>query len=78
MYVPITTHVNTLCTQALAEELKGQAGSLLPIKCDLTKDDQVLAMFARIKRKLGGVDVCINNAGMSINNSLLGKQCCSL
>ncbi|XP_063876868.1 dehydrogenase/reductase SDR family member 11-like [Scylla paramamosain] len=57
--------------QALADELKGQPGSLLPIKCDLTKDDQVLAMFARIKRELGGVDVCINNAGMSIHNSLL-------
>ncbi|XP_045130202.1 dehydrogenase/reductase SDR family member 11-like [Portunus trituberculatus] len=56
--------------QAIADELKGQPGSLLPIKCDLTKDDQVLAMFARIKQELGGVDVCINNAGMSINSSL--------
>ncbi|XP_063876872.1 dehydrogenase/reductase SDR family member 11-like isoform X1 [Scylla paramamosain] len=56
--------------QALADELKGQPGSLLPIECDLTKDDQVLAMFARIKRELGGVDVCINNAGKAVLSSL--------
>ncbi|KAK8374855.1 hypothetical protein O3P69_017731, partial [Scylla paramamosain] len=55
---------------ALADELKGQPGSLLPIECDLTKDDQVLAMFARIKRELGGVDVCINNAGKAVLSSL--------
>ncbi|MPD06916.1 Dehydrogenase/reductase SDR family member 11 [Portunus trituberculatus] len=41
------------------------------MKCDLTKDDQVLDMFARIKQELGGVDVCINNAGMSVAKSLL-------
>uniref|UniRef100_A0A0P4WJ72 Dehydrogenase/reductase SDR family member 11 n=1 Tax=Scylla olivacea TaxID=85551 RepID=A0A0P4WJ72_SCYOL len=57
--------------QAIAEELKGQPGSLIPMKCDLTKDDQVLDMFARIKQDLGGVDVCINNAGMSVAKSLL-------
>lgn len=57
--------------QALADELKDQPGSLMPIKCDLTKDDQVLNMFARIKERLGGVDVCINNAGVLIPKSLL-------
>ncbi|XP_045130803.1 dehydrogenase/reductase SDR family member 11-like [Portunus trituberculatus] len=57
--------------QAIAEELKGQPGSLIPMKCDLTKDDQVLDMFARIKQELGGVDVCINNAGMAVYKSLL-------
>lgn len=58
----------------MADELKGQAGSLLPIECDLTKDDQVLAMFARIKQKFGGVDVCINNAGRALLSPLAGKS----
>ncbi|XP_050723015.1 dehydrogenase/reductase SDR family member 11-like [Eriocheir sinensis] len=57
--------------QALASELKGQRGTLIPIKCDLTKDEEVLAMFAKIKKDLGGVDVCINNAGFTHNKSLL-------
>lgn len=30
-------------------------------------------MFDTIKKKYGGVDVCINNAGMSHNKSLLGN-----
>ena len=57
----------------MVDELKGQPGSLLPIKCDLTKDDEVLAMFARIKRELGGVDVCINNAGLVVLKPLTGE-----
>ncbi|KAG0726367.1 Dehydrogenase/reductase SDR family member 11 [Chionoecetes opilio] len=57
--------------QALADELKGQPGTLIPIKCDITKDDQVVSMFARIKRELGGVDVCVNNAGLAVFKDLL-------
>lgn len=57
--------------QAMGNELKGKPGTLIPIKCDLTKDDQVLSMFAQIKRDLGGVDVCVNNAGFAIPNDLL-------
>lgn len=59
--------------QSLKDELKGQPGTLVPIKCDLTKDDEVLSMFAQIKRDLGGVDVCVNNAGFCIPNDLLSK-----
>ncbi|XP_050723081.1 dehydrogenase/reductase SDR family member 11-like [Eriocheir sinensis] len=57
--------------QALADELKGQRGTFIPVKCDITKDEEVLAMFAKIKKDLGGVDVCINNAGFTHNKSLL-------
>lgn len=32
-----------------------------------------MAMFAKVKKDLGGVDVCINNAGLSNNTSLLGE-----
>jgi NAD(P)-dependent dehydrogenase (short-subunit alcohol dehydrogenase family) len=35
------------------------------MKCDLTKEDEILSMFGRIQSELGGVDVCINNAGLS-------------
>ncbi|KAG7169337.1 dehydrogenase/reductase SDR family member 11-like [Homarus americanus] len=57
--------------QALADELADKPGSLTAIKCDITKDSDVLGLFASIKEKFGGVDVCINNAGMSHNHSLL-------
>lgn len=59
--------------QELKDELKGLPGTLITIKCDLTKDDEVLSMFAMIKRDLGGVDVCVNNAGFCIPNDLLSR-----
>ncbi|XP_069997953.1 dehydrogenase/reductase SDR family member 11 isoform X1 [Penaeus vannamei] len=57
--------------QALSNELSGMPGSLTAMKCDLTKDLEVLNLFTGIKQQFGGVDVCINNAGMSHNHSLL-------
>jgi len=57
--------------QSLAVSLKGAKGSLTPIKCDLTKDEDIYNLFKEIKAKFGGVDVCINNAGLSHNKTLL-------
>ncbi|XP_070572613.1 dehydrogenase/reductase SDR family member 11-like [Ptychodera flava] len=56
-----------------SEELKSQSakGSLHAVKCDLRNEEEILSMFAEIKRNHGGVDVCINNAGLSINANLL-------
>jgi NADP-dependent 3-hydroxy acid dehydrogenase YdfG len=51
--------------QDIQHELKTEKGQLIPIKCDLTREDEILAMFERIQSELGGVDVCINNAGLS-------------
>ncbi|CAI5693196.1 dehydrogenase/reductase SDR family member 11-like [Oreochromis aureus] len=39
-------------------------GVLVPFKCDLTKEEEILAMFAAIKKQHKGVDVCINNPGL--------------
>ncbi|XP_045613500.1 dehydrogenase/reductase SDR family member 11 [Procambarus clarkii] len=57
--------------QALERELANKPGSFTPVKCDISKDDDVLNLFATIKQKFGGVDVCINNAGMTHGHSLL-------
>ncbi|XP_013399400.1 dehydrogenase/reductase SDR family member 11 [Lingula anatina] len=57
--------------QALADELKDKDGTLLPIKCDLSNEEEILSMFKTIKQTWGGVDVCINNAGLALNAPLL-------
>ncbi|XP_066958205.1 dehydrogenase/reductase SDR family member 11-like [Macrobrachium rosenbergii] len=57
--------------EALSEDLKGNPGTLFAVKCDLTKDGDVENLFSVIKEKYKGVDICINNAGMSYSNSLL-------
>lgn len=51
--------------ESIRDELKAEKGQLIPIKCDLTKEEEILAMFKQIQTDLGGVDVCINNAGLS-------------
>ena len=61
----------TLYLQESAEALKSQKGSLTPMCCDVSKEVEVLAMFDKIKNDLGGVDVCINNAGLAHDAPLL-------
>ena len=57
----------------MAEKLSqaNTVGSLHAIRCDLTKEEDILSMFAEIKDKFGGVDVCINNAGLAHPATLL-------
>ncbi|KAG7243111.1 hypothetical protein INR49_016486, partial [Caranx melampygus] len=42
----------------------GLSGVLVPFKCDLTNEEEILSMFSIIKEQHKGVDVCINNAGL--------------
>ncbi|XP_051814236.1 dehydrogenase/reductase SDR family member 11-like isoform X5 [Acanthochromis polyacanthus] len=60
----------------LAAECKnaGHSGVLVPIKCDLTKEEDILSMFATVKVQHKGVDVCINNAGLCHPEPLLSGK----
>ncbi|KAL3991662.1 translation initiation factor eIF-2B subunit alpha [Sarotherodon galilaeus] len=62
--------------QQLAAECQsaGHPGVLVPFKCDLTKEEEILAMFAAIKEQHKGVDVCINNAGLAHPEALLNGK----
>ncbi|RXG69238.1 Dehydrogenase/reductase SDR family member 11, partial [Armadillidium vulgare] len=46
-------------------------GKLVAMKCDLTKDEEVIAVFDQIKKEYNGADICINNAGFTNNKPLL-------
>ena len=61
-----------MALQDLSAEL-GAAGSgrVVAIKCDVTKEQEVLALFERVRRELGGADVLVNNAGLAHNEPLL-------
>ncbi|XP_030599682.1 dehydrogenase/reductase SDR family member 11-like [Archocentrus centrarchus] len=62
--------------QKLAAECQsaGHPGVLVPYKCDLTKEEDILSMFAAIKQQHKGVDVCINNAGLGLPAPLLNGK----
>lgn len=60
--------------QELSRELGSREdvfGKLIAVYCDVAKEDEVKAMFAVAKAQFGGVDVCVNNAGLAHEAPLL-------
>ncbi|NXY03466.1 DHR11 reductase, partial [Pteruthius melanotis] len=52
----------------------GYPGTLIPYKCDLANEEEILSMFSAIKTLHQGVDVCINNAGLARPEPLLSGK----
>jgi NAD(P)-dependent dehydrogenase (short-subunit alcohol dehydrogenase family) len=50
--------------QEFAAKLSTAPGKLHPLKCDVTKENDVLSSFAWVRENLGGADILINNAGV--------------
>ncbi|ORU93743.1 MAG: hypothetical protein A6F71_09015 [Cycloclasticus sp. symbiont of Poecilosclerida sp. M] len=57
----------------MSKEISGVdgVGKLLAVKCDVSKEEEVKATFQRAQAEFGGVDVCVNNAGLAHNAPLL-------
>ena len=39
-------------------------GKVFGLKCDIRNEEDITAMFKQVREQHGGVDVCINNAGL--------------
>ena len=46
-------------------------GEVLPIRCDVSKESDVIEMFSVMRRTYGRLDILVNNAGMGKPASLL-------
>ena len=55
---------------ALAERITSAGGTAISIACDISDLDAVDALVADVEKRLGGIDILINNAGRSIRRSL--------
>src|SRR5437868_4891404 len=49
----------------------GFGNGSIAVEADVSKRDQVEAMVERIVRELGGIDICVNNAGIEIKHDFL-------
>ena len=57
--------------KTLSQELSLAGGKLVAMKCDVSKEEDILSMMSAIKSQFGGADICINNAGLGYTSPLL-------
>ena len=55
----------------MSKEVTGAPGKVVAKKCDVSKEEDILALYDAIKTEYGGADVCINNAGLGHISPLL-------
>ena len=56
--------------EQVAAEIRDQGRRAISVNADVSQPDQVDAMFERVDAELGGVDVVVNNAGVSIETAV--------
>jgi NAD(P)-dependent dehydrogenase (short-subunit alcohol dehydrogenase family) len=55
---------------ALADRITAAGGTAMPMPCDLSDMDAIDALVADVEKRIGGIDVLINNAARSIRRPL--------
>ncbi len=50
--------------QQVVDEIEAIGSSAIAFKCDVSKEDQVIAMFQEAIKTFGTVDILVNNAGL--------------
>lgn len=56
--------------EALATELAGAPGRVIPVRADVTRNDDARELVAVAVRELGGLDALVNNAGGEVQGPL--------
>lgn len=56
--------------EALAAELAGAPGRVVPVRADVTREADVAALVAAASAALGGIDILVNNAGSEVQGPI--------
>ena len=55
----------------VVDTIEGMGGRAMAVQCDVSKRDEVEAMFAAAIKEFGKVDILVNNAGIAAGGSIL-------
>jgi glucose 1-dehydrogenase len=56
--------VNPVVAERVAAEIRAGGVKALAIRADVSREDEVRAMFSEMRASLGGIDILVNNAGL--------------
>jgi Dehydrogenases with different specificities (related to short-chain alcohol dehydrogenases) len=56
--------VNPEAAERVAAEIRAGGVKALTIRADVSREDEVRAMFSEMRASLGGIDILVNNAGL--------------
>jgi glucose 1-dehydrogenase len=62
---------NEDATQQMIDEIRSFGGAAIGIKADVSKEEQVKAMFAQMIDTCGTIDILVNNAGIQKDSDLV-------
>lgn len=65
---------STQAATDLAEEIKNNGGEAFPVQADVRDADQVKAMFDKIKKEYGEIDILVSNANMNFTSKPFMEQ----
>jgi glucose 1-dehydrogenase len=62
---------NETATQQMIDDIRSFGGTAIGIKADVSKEEQVKAMFTQMIETFGTIDILVNNAGIQKDSSLV-------
>ena len=62
--VAVNYHSNSLAADEVVRSIRESGGQAMALQADVSREDEVLAMFARIDAKWGPLAALVNNAGV--------------
>jgi glucose 1-dehydrogenase len=70
-HVVVNYSSNTAAGQEVVDEIRGNGGSAVLVKADVSREDEVKSLFAEAVNHFGRVDVLVSNAGLQKDASFL-------